>query len=66
MPNSATPRKVALVLRLRTDLGRLIKAVEGPKKDRPEWWYPYVYADPRNAEAILSRPMLFGSYTLRR
>lgn len=56
----------ALIFRPRTDLGRMIRAVEGPKKDRPEWWYPYVYADPRNAEAILSRPMLFGSYTLFR
>ena len=45
----------ALIFRPRTDLGRLIKSVEGPKKDRPECWYPYVFADPRNAQASLSR-----------
>lgn len=45
----------ALIFRPRTDVGRLIKAVEGPKKDRPGWWYPYVFVDPRDAAAIQPR-----------
>jgi hypothetical protein len=44
----------ALIFRPRKDFGRLIKVVEGPKKDHLECWYPYVFADPRNAAAILS------------
>lgn len=43
----------ALVFHPRTDLGRLIEAVEGPSRSpRPEPWYPHVFADPTDAEAI--------------
>jgi hypothetical protein len=45
----------ALIFRPRTDLGRLIREVEGPKKDRPQPCYPYVFANARDAEALLSR-----------
>jgi hypothetical protein len=46
----------ALVIHPCTDLGRLIEAVEGPSRSpRPEPWYPYVFADPRDAEQLLSR-----------
>jgi hypothetical protein len=45
----------ALVFRPRTELGRQIQAIEGVSKSpRPALWYPYVFADPRDAEAILS------------
>jgi hypothetical protein len=44
----------ALVFHPRTDLGRLIEALEGPSKSpRPEPWYPYVLADPRQAADIV-------------
>ena len=44
----------ALVFHPRTELGRLIEAVEGPSRSlRPEPWYPYVFADPSDAQAIL-------------
>jgi len=44
----------ALMFHPRTDLGRLIEAVEGPSRSpRPEPWYPYVFADPRDADEIL-------------
>ena len=37
-----------------TELGRQIEAFEGVSKSpRPEPWYPYFFADPRYAEAIL-------------
>ena len=46
----------ALMFHPRTDLERQIEAVEGVSwNPRPEPWYPYVFADPRDAEAILSR-----------
>lgn len=46
----------ALVFHPRTDLGRLIEALEGVSKSpRPTPWYPYVFANPCDAEAIVSR-----------
>jgi hypothetical protein len=46
----------ALVIHPCTDIGRLIEAVEGPSRSpRPEPWYPYIFANPCDAEAILSR-----------
>ena len=46
----------ALVLHPYTELGRQIEAVEGPSRSRrPEPWYPYVFANPCDAEPILSR-----------
>jgi hypothetical protein len=45
----------ALVFHSRTDLGRLIEAIEGPSRGlRPVPWYPYVFANPLEAQAILS------------
>jgi len=44
----------ALVVHPRTELGRLIEAVEGTSRSlRPDPWYPYVFANPKDAEAIL-------------
>ena len=44
----------ALVFHPRTDLGRLIEAVEGPSKSpRPESCYPYVFVNPLDVESIL-------------
>jgi|ERR1017187_117620 hypothetical protein len=44
----------ALVFHPSTALGRLIEEVEGPRSSpRPAPWYPYIFTDPRDAEAIL-------------
>jgi hypothetical protein len=44
----------ALAYHPRIALGRLIEVLEGPSMSpRLEPWYPYVFADPRDAEAIL-------------
>jgi len=45
----------ALVFRPRTDLGRLIEAMEGSRSPRPTPWFPYALADPRDAAAFLPR-----------
>jgi len=43
----------ALVFHPRTALGRLIEAVEGPSKiPRPERFYPFVFANPEDAEVF--------------
>jgi len=45
----------ALVLHPYTELGRQIQWIDGPSRSpRPEPWYPYMFADPRNAEPIVS------------
>jgi hypothetical protein len=45
----------ALVFRPRTELGRLVAEVEGDRKDRPEHWYPWVFANPLDAKSFLRR-----------
>jgi hypothetical protein len=50
----------ALLFHPRTALGRLIEKLEGPSQHpRPDPWYPHVFSDPRDAEAIVHRTITF-------
>ena len=43
----------ALVYRPRGEFGRLIAEFEGDRKDRPEFWYPWVFSNPTDAQSML-------------